>query len=260
VTDVKETLKPMIEERRRSDPHQSFYYHSRVSTDRRYLCMTIPKIACTTIKTTLHQFESGEPPGPLGNIHEDEEGKRLSDFTTDEIADILTAPGWFRFCFVRNPYHRLFSAYKSKICNAWEKQYRWMQDEVREAFDYPVRDGRRAGMVAFRDFVGYLETASDKVRHDGHLNVQTNILMLDLVQYDFVGRFESFAADFGDVLKRLNAPPEIHSVAAEVRNPTVKVHLAVAYDRELADRVYKMYEPDFTGFGYDRDSWMFDSE
>ncbi len=41
-------------------------------------------------------------------------------------------------------------------------------------------------------------------------------------------------------------------------NPTTKMYHAAAYDRELAWRVYKVYQEDFENFGYDRDSWLFD--
>jgi hypothetical protein len=46
-------------------------------------------------------------------------------------------------------------------------------------------------------------------------------------------------------------------MARQVTNPTTQVPLSAAYDRELAELVYRKYEPDFTAFGYDRDGWMF---
>jgi len=35
---------------------------------------------------------------------------------------------------------------------------------------------------------------------DPHWNVQTQRLMLDLISYDFIGRYETFADDFATVL------------------------------------------------------------
>lgn len=50
----------------------------------------------------------------------------------------------------------------------------------------------------------------------------------------------------------------ILSTVGEVMNPTTAMYDAAVYDRELADVVYRMYEPDFVAFGYERDSWLFD--
>jgi hypothetical protein len=62
------------------------------------------------------------------------------------------------------------------------------------------------------------------------------------------------------VLRRLRAPDDVLATRTEVINPTTPMYHAAAYDRKLADRVYRMYEPDFTALGYERDSWLFDYE
>jgi hypothetical protein len=169
----------------------------------------------------------------------------------------MTSPEWFRFCFVRNPYYRLFSAYKSKILNYGDMQYQFVRDAIRAKWDYPVRDGRPAGMVAFRDFVRYVEEMADPDR-DFHWRSQTAIVMPAMIQYDLIGRMETFAQDFEQVLRRLSASAELIAAIPEAVNPTTKMYHAAAYDRELAWRVYDMYRVDFETFGYDRDSWLFD--
>jgi len=78
-----------------------------------------------------------------------------------------------------------------------------------------------------------------------------------LISYDFVGRFETFQADFKALLERLGAPPEIVASAEKVHGQTAKICLPAAYDRELADTVYAIYRDDFEAFAYERDSWMF---
>jgi hypothetical protein len=251
-------LAALIEASRQRDAHQSLRYHSRVSTSHKYVCMTVPKIACSRIKLSLHQLEGQPPPDRLGQIHG--AGRRLADFETTEIVEMITAPDWFRFCFVRNPYDRLLSAYKTQVGNTWNPEYDRVKRAIKKTFRYPTDAGGPQRIVAFRDFVRYLHEAEDAVRRDGHFNRQTNILMPDLIRYDLVGRFENFAADFECVLRRLNAPPEILATASEVKNATYKLHPAIAYDRDLAGLAYDLYKPDFENFGYDPDSWMFDHE
>lgn len=247
-------LAARIESLRHTDDHQSFGYHSLVSVSRRYLCLTVPKVACTTIKMLLHRLDAVRTPPPeIHNL-----GARLADFGTAELVEMLTAAQWLRFGFVRNPYGRLFSAYKSKIGNGWEQEYRWLQDDIRDANAYPMRAGRRAGTVAFADFVRYVAQSDDpRVVRDGHLNLQSNILLCDCISYDVLGRFETLADDLRSVLQRLGAPAEIAGACTTVTNATTHVPLAAAYDKALADIAYATYEPDFRSFGYDRDSWMF---
>lgn len=251
VTDPGE-LATLVERRRSNDEHVTWGYHSRVSVAYRYVCLAIPKIACTTVKTVLRMLD-GLPASE--RIHD--EGPRLADFTTDEILTMLTSPDWLRFAFVRNPYARLFSAYKSKIGNTWEREYDWLRHQIRNAFDYPVENGVRVGMVSFDDYVRFVAGSDDpRVIRDGHLDPQVEILQPDCIPYDVLGRFESFQRDFDAILDRLGAPPDVRSAAGHVLNPTPHLPLAAAYRRELADIVYHHYEVDFETLGYARDSWL----
>ncbi|NKB72319.1 MAG: hypothetical protein GKR89_35020 [Candidatus Latescibacteria bacterium] len=252
-----QNLSELIEKERASDLNQSFSYHSWVAPKHKFICMTVPKIACSTVKVALHQLNGHPEPADLGDIHL--EGRRLAEFDTAAIAEMLTAPEWTKFCFVRNPYDRLLSAYKSKI-GLLSDEYDWLQDEIRQAFAYPLRDGRPAGIVCFRDFVAYLRNAEDRASRDGHYNVQTNILMPHIINYDFVGRFENLVGDLSAILRQLGADDQTMTAASQVRNPTTKMHHAWAYDRSLADMVHQMYRLDFEHFGYDRDSWLFDCQ
>lgn len=245
-------LAALVGRRRCADEHLTWGYHSRVSVPNRYVCVAIPKIACTTVKTVLRKLE-GLPASE--RIHD--EGPRLADFPTNEIVDMLTSPSWLRFGFVRNPYARLFSAYKSKIGNTWEREYGWLRDRIRDAFGYPVRDGGRVGMVSFDDYVRFIVGSDDPgVTRDGHLDVQVEVLQPDCIPYDVLGRFESFQPDFETILGRLGAPPQIRAAAGQVLNPTPHLPLAAAYRRELAEMVYNHYEADFETLGYARDSWL----
>ena len=114
-----------------------------------------------------------------------------------------------------------------------------------------------ARFAAFGDLVRYLQATEGRVRRDGHFNVQARVLVPDLIPYDFIGRFENFQGDLEQVLQQLDASPEIMATAAEVRNATNRVHPAIAFDRELADIAYGLYEEDFTRFSYEQDSWMY---
>ena len=114
------------------------------------------------------------------------------------------------------------------------------------------------GTVAFRDFVRFLHDGGRPL--DPHWVGQAKRLMLDMISYDFIGRYEAFARDFTTVMERLNAPEEVRVIGATPHGLSYKIPLAVAYDSPLAGIVYKMYEDDFETFDYERDSWMFIGE
>ena len=262
------SIAEIIDAERKANRYGSLTYLSWVSVEHKFLYMSIPKNACTTVKMVLNRLAGRPDPESVGEIHGSQVAQHLADFSTAEIVEIIRSPEWFKFCFVRNPYDRLFSAYKSKI-GIWGEEYGWLQNDIRKEYGYPLPEDTAPykSIVAFRDFVRYVQhfgaerrdREGREVRHESHWNVQTNILMPAAIKYDFVGRFERFVEDFQQVLVRLRAPSEMVAQAEEIYNPTMHMHHAYVYDRELADVVFEMYRSDFEQYGYERDSWMFDA-
>ena len=233
-----------------------------VSATHRYLYVATPKVACSKIKMALQTLEGFElPPVPLRIHWRDTPGlsfvQSVSNFSTPEAVEILTAPGWFRFCFVRNPYSRLFSAYKQKVMDLTSP---WVgfRESIRKSAGYATPPGAAPGMVGFGDFVRFIGEQSDGDR-DGHWRSQVGTLHIDTIEYDFVGRMECFARDFTRVLQRFNAPAELIASAPQVVNATQKLPLAMAYDKPLADYVYQVFRDDFEAFEYSRNAWMVES-
>lgn len=260
-------LPSLIETARANDANQSFSYHGWVVPEYKCLCMTIPKVACTTVKVTLYHLAGNPVPAEPSDVHGLDVGLFLGNRSTEEIIEILTSPEWVRFCFVRNPYDRLLSAYKSKIGNTRDTQYSWLQNAIRERFNYPDGSRCRANVVTFADFVHFLSDCGAKVRYelkpdaiyDGHFNAQTRIVRQDLIDYDFIGRFENFADDLRAVLTRIGAPEETIALASEKRNVSAHVPTDEMYSRDLAAMTYNMYRDDFDAFEYAKDSWLCDA-
>lgn len=164
-----------------------------ISPRHRYFCMAIPKNACTKTKLVLQQLEGLPlPPDPLGIHFRDEPGltflPSIGDFSTAQGVEILTSPDWFRFAFVRNPYARLFSAYKSQVMDL-ASPYVGFRESIRQHAGYPTRIGAALGRVGFGDFVHYIVGQADGER-DGHWKSQTGSLHRHRIRYDFIGRVE----------------------------------------------------------------------
>ena len=222
-----------IEAVRAEGRHTSWDYHSRASLAHRYVAMTVPKVA-------------------WGDVHAGGAGPTLLAYPTAQIVEMLRSPAYLRFSFVRNPYGRLVSAWKSKLARD-DPQYDQLRASIREACDYPFADGQRAGPIAFRDAVQCL--LDNPAAFDDHWNRQVDLLVADVIDYHIVGRFERFGQDFPAILRRLRAPAEVIDVASQVYNPTRPMALAAVYDPALARRVYGHYLADFETFGYRQDSW-----
>lgn len=250
----------------KKDPSSS----SWVSPRHRYFFVGLGKTASTRIKLSLHLLEGCEivktdTPNEFPWIHTRAgDGAafvpKLTDFPTEQAVEILTAPGWFRFCFVRNPYDRLFAAYKSYIMQEGSVPspfYSAIRDQIRVRGGYRLRTDLANPTVAFRDFVSYVEETMAQ-RQDYHWCQMTWGLRPDLVAYDFVGYFETFVEDFRQVLQRLGVDEALMPalLAPVNESATRKLPLAAVYDWELADRVYALYRDDFETYRYAKDSWL----
>ena len=72
-----------IEAVRAEGGHASWGYHSRASVVHRYVAMTVPKVACTTIKMALQTWEGcGPEPDRWGDVHAGWAGPTLLEYPT----------------------------------------------------------------------------------------------------------------------------------------------------------------------------------
>ena len=149
-------------------------------------------------------------------------------------------------------------AYQDQYGKTWNEETRNIKDAINRSLGDPTTQEDPERLISFRDFVHWLCDVGD--RHlfwDGHMGVQSRMLMWDIMQYDFIGRFENLTSDMARLLRRLDALPEVVSAASEVVNKTYPLQPAIAYDRDLAALVHGLYKEDFEHLGYDKDSWMY---
>ena len=247
----------------KKDPSSS----SWVSPIHKYFFVGLGKTASTRIKLSLHILEGYdviEEPFPWLHARSKPQEAfipKLSDFSPEQAVEILTSPDWFRFCFVRNPYDRLFSAYKSNIMqeiNPPSPYYNRIKNRIRETFDYTARTAKSNANINFRDFILYVQHT---IRQDPdyHWCPMQWGLRPDLINYDFVGHVENFEADFSIVLEHFGVTETLMpDLLKPVNQSSVeKIPLAAVYDWELADHVYALYKNDFETYGYEKTSWLF---
>lgn len=146
---------------------------------------------------------------------------------------------YFKFSFVRNPYSRILSAYLDKIPMSRKNKKR---EIVRAALGSPPDTE-----ISFSGFLDYLEFENG-IDVDGHWARQTDLLVMPINAFDFVGKMEQLETDLPDVLDRifgsrnkiLNWVP--HAMQASKKVDTL--------DEKTKSRIARLYEADFDNFRY----------
>ncbi|WP_281753093.1 sulfotransferase family 2 domain-containing protein [Neptunitalea chrysea] len=142
----------------------------------------------------------------------------------------------FKFCFVRDPYERLYSAY-----SYLKKGGRGCPIDLKyKEYLTPIED--------FEDFVlNYLDRR--EIREMEHFRSQTFYLVnkRGKLNIDFIGRYESIEQDFGRLCELLSTK----------KGTLLKVNKNKDKDpyvltTEVKEIIYNAYKEDFINFGYRR--------
>jgi hypothetical protein len=146
----------------------------------------------------------------------------------------------FRFSFVRDPIRRAESAYLDKIARAPRTSRR---RDIQRTLGLPEDPEQ---VPTFDEFVSALEL-QQPLRMNPHWRPQHLNLMHGLVEYDLVGRLESFDAD----LARLQEMAGLPVVPTERRNVAPPADAGPTDRRpDLVRRLCDVYARDLELYGY----------
>ncbi len=219
----------------------------------KYVYVVNPKVASTSVRNRLHEL-NGFP--PLDDPR-DVMGHRNSGFdlpktmSAKALKDVLVSPDYYKFSFVRNPFDRIVSAY-TYFQRGIEKNPPEEKRRLYVRAKDPRRDPKTRTRMTFAEFVEGVCNGGPV--QDQHWRTQSDILKLDIIPYDFVGKFESFSDDLAFVLKRLGADDEIVARARQVTNASKrKPDVGAYYTDRLAGMVREAFADDFSNFDYSRD-------
>ena len=226
----------------------------RVLPSHGVIYLMVPKAASTRIRTTLgaigRRYSRRLKARHWGEVRE---AQGLRSIGLRSFYHLATSPTSFRFTFVRNPYARLLSYWASRFQNeplvpgqTQVGDYLTRREQIDRA---PPAGADKT--LSFEDFVTFA-AASASSRLNQHLQLQDDILSVPGIPLDFIGRMESFNADFSYVLDRLGASEQVRREALVPVHSSRHLHWSAYYTPKLADRVYRAYERDFDRFGYSR--------
>ncbi|NKC30445.1 sulfotransferase family protein [Falsiroseomonas selenitidurans] len=239
--------------------------HTFISRSHRILATTVPKAACTTVKTALSALTErdrlDEPPhgrairqemrihlpGAVGL-------PSLPSLPAAEAAALLDDPGFFCFTFVRNPFARLHSAWADKIRLGHEPLFQPHIARMR-ARSGGMPSAEAPTGVGFACFLRCV-AEEDPAERDVHWASQVDIAFPQVIPYSFIGRVEDFATGMAVVaaeVGRRGGPAEAFQPTR--LNVTEAGHWRLAYDAELAALVRRAFAADFEAFGYDPEDW-----
>jgi hypothetical protein len=230
------------------------------STTHKLLYVATPKVACTSLKWWLADlvgcgdkilnakvsFESD----PELVIHDTfhQVVQQMTGFNATGLDLALTSSEYFKFCVVRNPFKRVFSAWQSK----W-LLHEPLQKSALHGIAFSDRSIETADDLRenFEDFIENLMRCKDVGIDDVHLMPQSELLRPDLINYDCVARIE----DLGALKNRLST-----HLGMDYSDPFAKAHTNVSllpyltfyFSENAIKSILDIYAADFELFGYEK--------
>ncbi len=218
---------------------------THISLKNKFLYTETPKVACSTIKRLLidAEYEGQVAMAEGESMHFREFSPLLNARQVGDFGAFLVRADIFKFCFVRNPYTRLLSAYLDKILSS-KPQSRPVMIQL----GYGLFSDK---VLSFEEFVDAV--VEQPVRYmDWHWRTQYYTTVQYGIEYDLVGRFENFEEDFR---KAIGQTPIDFARYYQVVNPhatRANDLLEKYYTPALREKVYQKYQVDFEYFGYEK--------
>lgn len=165
------------------------------------------------------------------------------------------------FCFVRNPYARLRSAWQNKFAYGHVQGYsrsirRRELGRLRRFASAASLPGAADGSaIPFETFLAYVES-QPAGRRDHHWDDQYHVLLMDDVRYAAWFRMEGeFTSGMRRIFDRIGLTGDVMDRLLATQKNVSPRDEAPVYNEALAARVLRLYDRDFRTFGYDPDSW-----
>jgi len=235
-----DAAKPVVTwaEMREYFPHRPLAYHLHALPEHGIVYVKNPKAACSTILLWLDRLHTGDHDFSPNNVHADNRLPKVSSIGRRRVARMLSGEA-YSFTFVRDPLRRFQSAYLDKIVNSTG----W-RTEIQAALGEEPDEERP---VSLDDFVTAIEQQDPVSEMNPHWRPQHINVMTSLIQYDHIGRIETFATDIEIISKAADLPP----VPIEARNVAETRRIDIFADRpDLEERIRAIYAEDFETFGY----------
>lgn len=204
------------------------------------------KCACTQTTQLLYACSNNGATYP-GNVHRANRGILPARYNWQKIKPVLQAGSAYTFTFVRHPEKRAHSAFRNFFVDATNiARHKHMQPIISHGYD-----ATRTTDYNFDVFLDYVAHTfdMDALRCDTHWRLQTLNIGWGTVNFDHVGKVETYNADLRlvfDAIGRADFPPDALLTrrfnATDV--PVMPVTLA------QRKKIESLYAADYAAFGY----------
>ncbi|MDG1117535.1 MAG: sulfotransferase family protein [Flavimaricola sp.] len=220
-------------------------YLTHIDDVRKLAYIETPKVACTSIKKFMADQYVGRTfeVQDIGDIHNRDISplKRFRRLPPEQGRSIW-GPEYRRFSFVRNPFSRLLSGYLDKL----------VKNEFERQFHLPMLGFEPGSRPTLLEFLERLAAMPNDQR-DIHFATQASLLMVDAVEYDFIGRFEGFKEDFLRLQRShygISHPSDAYESFGKHHASDANAKIERYYGPREIELVQDIYRSDFQLFGY----------
>ncbi|XP_013408720.1 carbohydrate sulfotransferase 8-like [Lingula anatina] len=224
----------------------------------------IPKIGCTNWrrvllalngnvdKTIYNKIEGGRVHGPLRPFI-----PALKGFTDNGIEFRLK--NYLKVIFVRHPFERLVSAFKSKLEGRNEYYSHGVGREIALKFEKEINLGAlKTGLgISYDGYARYIvkKAKNEKVELDRHWRQYHKLCNPCDVNYDVIGHYSSIEEDANNVLRLVRADEDIQYPKSR-QNTSSSIIWKEYYknvSESLLQKLWDVYKVDSEMFGYERE-------
>uniref|UniRef100_A0AAR2JM83 Carbohydrate sulfotransferase n=1 Tax=Pygocentrus nattereri TaxID=42514 RepID=A0AAR2JM83_PYGNA len=233
-----------------------------VEDTHKLLYCEVPKAGCSNWKRVLMVLQGqAVSTGEIQHeqVHYGNHLKRLDSFDRQGIAHRLKT--YTKVLFLREPFERLVSAFRDKFESP--------NSYYHPVFGKPIISKYRSNAsklalrtgegVTFKEFVQYLLDVHRPVGMDIHWEPVVQLCSPCLIDYDFIGKFETIEEEANLLLRRIGAPANLTFPSFKDRNPNAartSARITQEYFSQLnlteRQRTYDLYFMDYLMFNYSK--------
>ncbi|KAM8946710.1 carbohydrate sulfotransferase 8 isoform 2-T2 [Pelodytes ibericus] len=240
------------------------YHVSRIFVEDKHklLYCEVPKAGCSNWKRVLmvlNGLASSTKDIQHNTVHYGNYLKRLDSFDRNGIFYRLNT--YTKMIFIREPFERLVSAFRDKFEHANNYYHPVFGKAIISRYRVnATKEALRTGSgVLFKEFIQYLLDVHRPVGMDIHWDHVSRLCSPCLIDYDFIGKFESMEEDANFLLHLIGAPPNLtfprfkdrHSNEERTTNKITQQYFAQLSPTER-QRSFDFYYMDYQMFNYSK--------
>ncbi len=236
------SLTTLLERSRNILLHQQYiptdYY---ILDDQKLVYISIPKVACTSIKIATMGSENPE------GIREDHMNIHSLAKAHHQHQLRYKHRNYYKFTFVRNPFDRLVSCYEDKVRKPYQHNGRYYFDTgYNSKLIKSLFGSRFHADMNFNEFIRLVSKIPDFIS-DGHFKSQYATLFRHGKRIpDYIGHFERLVEDWEPLARRFGLPP-LGQMNPSTRDDWKKYYI----NPQTVELVAKRFRKDINEFEYD---------